>query len=94
MDLGEANRAVKRVQKALVTTGNIAKRKKTTEAYMVAVQVVEEAKLKAEVLAILQKQWEESYVVAIEAIACSKALQDTIKKAKEPLSSLYKQIKK
>ena len=50
---------------------------------MAAVQAVEEAKLKAEVLAILQKQWEESYIVAIEAIAYSKALQDAIKKAKE-----------
>ena len=35
-DLGEANRAAKRAQKASVTTGNIAKRKKTTEAYMAA----------------------------------------------------------
>ena len=41
---------------------------------MAAMQVVEEAKLKAEVLAILQRQWEKSYTVAIEAIACSKAL--------------------
>ena len=41
---------------------------------MAAMQAVEEAKLKAEVLVILQRQWEESYIAAIEAIACSKAL--------------------
>jgi hypothetical protein len=35
-DLGGANRVVKRAQKVLVATGNIAKRKKTTEAYMAA----------------------------------------------------------
>ena len=63
--------------------GNIANRKKTIEAYMAAVQAVEEVKLKAEVLAILQKQWEDSFAAAIEAIARSKALQDTAKKAKE-----------
>ena len=50
---------------------------------MAAVQGVKELKLKVEVLAILQKQQEESYAAAIEAIACFKALQDAIKKAKE-----------
>ena len=35
-DLGGANRAAKRAQKASVATGNIAKRKKTIEAYMAA----------------------------------------------------------
>ena len=54
--------------------GNIAKRKKTTEAYMAASQVVEEVKLKAEALAILQEQQEESYAAATKAIARSKAL--------------------
>lgn len=82
-DLGEADRAAKRAQKASVTTGNIAKRKKTAEACMSAVQAVEEAKSKAEALAMLQKQWEDSFAVAIEAIARSKALQDAAKKAKE-----------
>ena len=82
-DLGEANRAAKRAQKASVTTGNIAKRKKTVEAYMAAAQAVEEAKLKTEALAILQKQQEESFAEAIDAIACSKVLKDTAKKAKE-----------
>jgi len=50
---------------------------------MAAAQVVEEAKFKVEALAILQKQWEGSFVVAIESIARSKALQDAVKKAKE-----------
>ena len=54
--------------------GNIAKRKKTAEAYMAAGQAVEEVKLKVEASVILQEQWEESYVAAIEAIARSKAL--------------------
>ena len=50
---------------------------------MAAGQAVEEVKLKAEALAILQEQWEESCAAAIEAIARSKALQDAAKKAKE-----------
>ena len=50
---------------------------------MAAAQAVEEAKSKAEALAILQKQWEDSFAAATEAIACSKALQDAAKKAKE-----------
>ena len=50
---------------------------------MAAAQAVEEAKLKTEALAILQKQWEESFVVAIDAIARSKVLKDAVKKAKE-----------
>ena len=50
---------------------------------MAASQAVEEVKLKAEALAILQEQQEESYAAAIEAIARSKALQDAAKKAKE-----------
>ena len=57
-----------------VVISNIAKRKKTIEAYMAAGQAVEKAKLKAKALAILQKQWEESCAAAIETIACSKAL--------------------
>ena len=74
---------MKRAQKASVTTGNIVNKKKTTEAYMAAAQAVEEAKFKAEALAILRKQWEDSFAVALEAIAHSKALQDATKKAKE-----------
>ena len=35
-DLGGADRAAKRAQKASVTTGNIANKKKTTEAYIAA----------------------------------------------------------
>ena len=50
---------------------------------MAAAQAVEEAKFKAEALAILRKQWEDSSAVALEAIARSKALQDAAKKAKE-----------
>jgi len=62
------------VQKASVTTGNIVNKKKTTEAYIAAAQVVEEAKSKAEALVILQKQWEDSFAIALDAIARSKAL--------------------
>ena len=50
---------------------------------MAAAQAVEEAKLETEALAILQKQWEDSFAAAIEAIAHSKALQDAAKKVKE-----------
>ena len=50
---------------------------------MVAAQAVEETKSKVEALAILQKQQEDSFAVAIEAIAYSKGLQDAAKKAKE-----------
>ena len=48
-----------------------------------AAQAIEEAKSKAEALAILQKQWEDSFAIASDAIARSKALQDAAKKAKE-----------
>jgi len=51
--LGGADRAAKRAQKVSVTIGNIANKKKTTEAYIAAAQAVEEAKSKAEALAIL-----------------------------------------
>ena len=50
---------------------------------MAAAQAVEEAKFKTEASAILWKQQEDSFTVALEAIAHSKALQDTVKKAKE-----------
>ena len=50
---------------------------------MAAAQAVEEANSKAEALAILQKQQEDSFAAATEAIARSKALQDAAKKAKE-----------
>lgn len=53
------------------------------ETYMAATQVVKEAKFKVKALAILQKQWEHSFTVAIKAMACFKALQDAAKKVKE-----------
>ena len=82
-NLGNAERGLKKAQKALAVVNNVAIKKKTPEAYIAATKVVKETQLTIEALATLQKRQDNSSTIAIKAIACSIALQDTIRALKK-----------
>ncbi len=68
---------------ALIVTSKTTIKKRTLGAYIAAAKAAKEAQSTAGALATLRKQWEDSSTTAVEAAACSKALQDTIRALKK-----------
>jgi len=82
-NLGNAERGLKKAQKALAVINNVTIKKKIPEVYMAAAKTAKETQLITEALVTLQKQWEDSSTIAIKAIAYSIALQDAAKALKK-----------
>ena len=68
---------------ALTVATKAAIKIRTPGSYIAAAKAAKEAQSTAGALATLQKQQEDSSTTAIEAAACSKALQDTARALKK-----------
>ena len=81
--LGDIERSLKKAQTALTVATKTIIKKRTPGACRAAAKAAKEAQSTAGALATLRKQWEDSFTTAVEATACSKALQDTTKALKK-----------
>jgi len=67
----------------LIIINKAAIKKKTPEAYIAAAKAAEEAQSTTGALATLRKQWEDSFTIAVETAAHSRALRDTVRALKK-----------